>query len=188
MSVYVKEFWRILGGKPGDSTGVSDGTIKEAASRIYRLSQARADFMKAVAIDPNILRTRIEVEATVEIMEEKIRLGREKKPTEQEALVERELRERMVPRQACKHLKGGGMLAGKMWDKYDGPQNHRSVDYSVATHRFPDGKTKIWCLQGCGFESWTGDANWAEAVHMAESSTNCQSSSEMLIKIDKVKK
>ena len=24
MSVYVKEFWRILGGKPGDSTGVSD--------------------------------------------------------------------------------------------------------------------------------------------------------------------
>jgi hypothetical protein len=67
----------------------------------------------------------------------------------------------------CKHLKGGRL---------------RSItrDYNVAAHTFADGRTKIWCLNGCGFEAYPKDVNWAKAIEMAEQSSNRASTTERI--------
>lgn len=71
------------------------------------------------------------------------------------------------PNQSCKHLKGGSRTYGAAYK-----------DYAVASHRFPNNRTKIWCLLNCGFTSWEGDANWLKATSMLESSSNKGSASE----------
>lgn len=65
----------------------------------------------------------------------------------------------------CGHYKGGG-------------NRYAIKDYNVAAHTFPDGKVKIWCMNGCGFKSWNGDANWQQALFMQENTSNNPSSSE----------
>jgi hypothetical protein len=66
----------------------------------------------------------------------------------------------------CHHLKGGRVRLSSM------------RDYNMLTHTFVDGKTKIWCGNGCGFVSWYGDRNWKEATRMSDESTNTPSASE----------
>lgn len=84
----------------------------------------------------------------------------------------------LTPREECRHLKGA---KASCWgvDKFGGPHSSFACkDYNVGCHTFVDGRTKIWCLNGCGFVSWNGDENWTEAKRMVEQSTNCPSSSE----------
>jgi hypothetical protein len=83
----------------------------------------------------------------------------------------------LTPRAECQHMKGGEMSRFG-WDKYAGMKGNRNRDYSVAHHRFSDGREKIWCLQGCGFVSWMGDENWSKAREMMKQSTNSTSGSE----------
>jgi hypothetical protein len=66
----------------------------------------------------------------------------------------------------CLHVKGGPRLKPIF------------RDYAVAQHTFINGRTKIWCLLGCGFVSWNGDKNWKKARQMVELSSNRPSSSE----------
>lgn len=70
------------------------------------------------------------------------------------------------PIKNCKHLKG--------------TQSFRTAhrDYNVACHTFVDGRTKVWCMNGCGFVSWRGDENWKQALDMMEQTSNRPSSSE----------
>ncbi len=75
--------------------------------------------------------------------------------------------ERRIKR--CGHTKGGRRVKGR-------PLIVR--DYSLACHTFIDGRTRIWCLNGCGFEAWNGDKNWEQAYEMFKQSTNTHSSSE----------
>jgi hypothetical protein len=75
------------------------------------------------------------------------------------------LQEKPKPNPYCKHLKGGRIRGV-------------AKDYNVAGHTFPDGRVKIWCLNGCGFEAYPKDANWQEAVAMLDESSNKRSSSE----------
>src|SRR5437899_5673915 len=44
----------------------------------------------------------------------------------------------------CSHKKGG-------------KRRGLHYDYNVGMHTFPDGTTKVWCLNGCGFVSHPGD-------------------------------
>lgn len=75
--------------------------------------------------------------------------------------------EKRPPNPNCKHLKAERTrMAGT------------PKDYNMATHTFADGRTKIWCLNNCGFESFRGDANWRKALEMAEESSNHPSASE----------
>ena len=69
----------------------------------------------------------------------------------------------------CSHLKGG---------------KHRrlhSKDYALGQHTFSDGRTKIWCLLGCGLVAWSGDKNFQNLTKMMELSSNTASSSERTV-------
>lgn len=82
----------------------------------------------------------------------------------------------LTPKKECKHLKGA---EGSPWgiDKYGGPRRSSLIDYNVATHTFINGTTRIWCLNGCGFESWEGDEKWQQALKMIQQTSNTRSSS-----------
>lgn len=77
--------------------------------------------------------------------------------------------QRPLPNPKCKHLKGGGAI-----------RSHYK-DYNIGCHTFIDGRTKIWCLNGCGFVSWEGQKSFVEATRMLEQSNNTKSSSERTI-------
>jgi hypothetical protein len=74
------------------------------------------------------------------------------------------------PKEKCKHLKGASR----------GPKNLHK-DYNVSMHTFPDGRTRVCCLQ-CTWISWQGDENWEEALRMVDQSTNTASKSEVAVK------
>lgn len=90
----------------------------------------------------------------------------------------------LTPKKGCRHMKGGDMSRFG-WDKFGGPRGIGHKDYSVARHTFTDGRQKIWCLQGCGFVSWSGDEKWGQALTMADNSTNSPSSSERHVSMKK---
>jgi len=88
--------------------------------------------------------------------ENAVRLGFAKKPN---------------PRPFCLHVKGGNSRRAA-----------QRKDYNLACHRFPDGITKIWCLNNCGAKWQEDEAGWSEAVDMFEQSSNRESSSEIASK------
>lgn len=99
--------------------------------------------------------------------------------TPEEAIQKQQWRARTTPREECRHLKGA---EASRWgvNKYGGPPRHSGArDYNLACHTFINFKTKIWCLNGCGFVSYPGDPNWKQAVEMFDLSTNTKSSSEI---------
>ena len=81
-------------------------------------------------------------------------------------------------REKCEHQKGG--LASRWGVDTYGKKFGAHKDYNVAGFRFANGKTKIWCLNNCGFVSWQGDENWSKAKSMLEQSTNTLASSEFV--------
>ncbi len=73
---------------------------------------------------------------------------------------------KLFPPSKCKHLKGGSRFRAGY------------KDYNLAMHTFSDGRTKVWCLFGCGLEAWTGDTNFENLRKlMEEKSSNHRSSS-----------
>lgn len=73
------------------------------------------------------------------------------------------------PNPNCDHRKGGRF------------KSKVHADYNVAGHTFFDGSSKIWCLNGCGFVSFPGDANWRVAMEMVDSSSNTWTASERIM-------
>ena len=67
----------------------------------------------------------------------------------------------------CRHLKGGSLRRGLQ------------KDYCLAAHRFSNGRTKIWCLLGCGLVAWNGEKNFENLRNMMEQSTNTPTASEI---------
>jgi len=95
--------------------------------------------------------------------------------TPEEELAKREWLRDRTPKTKCMHLKGGQMTRWG-WDKYGGGTCTR--DYNLACFTFVNFRSRIWCLNGCGFVSNSGDPNWAEALAMFKQSTNTRASSE----------
>jgi hypothetical protein len=98
--------------------------------------------------------------------------------TPEEELAKKEWLKKKTPREECKHLKGA---VASRWgvDVYGGPPiNLPAKDYNLAFFTFVSGKSKIWCLNNCGFVSHSGDPNWKEAVAMFNLSSNTRASSE----------
>jgi len=86
-----------------------------------------------------------------------------------------------TPRSRCRHLKGG---EASRWgvDIYGGNKMGWLKDYSVSMHTFIDGKSRIRCTLGCGYEVWSDTPDkelWKSALRMVDSSTNRRSSSEI---------
>ena len=77
---------------------------------------------------------------------------------------------KLYPPSKCTHLKGAG---GK--SRYS-----PAKDYNLASHTFPDRRTKVWCLYGCGLVAWNGDKNFKNLLKMMEQSSNHHSSSEII--------
>lgn len=71
----------------------------------------------------------------------------------------------------CTHLKG-----------YNGRRVRfqRTEDYNLGQHTFSDGRTKIWCLFGCGLEAWNGDENFNNLQKLVGQSSNTPSASERI--------
>lgn len=77
----------------------------------------------------------------------------------------RQMKVRLLANPNCKHLKGGRLSIGR--------------DYNLALHTFADGRTKMWCLNHCGFKLWDDEVGFSEArILMITQSTNKPSSSE----------
>src|SRR5271157_3808849 len=123
-------------------------TIKEVWNDLRHYEPTEENQRALWRVELNMLYDR------VAYLEDKLSLGKTPEEDAQALRIKR-----------CTHAKGGR-----------GPRV--TTDYNVGCHTFIDGKTKIWCLNGCGFESWTGDANWEKACGMCEQSTNTASSSE----------
>ena len=77
--------------------------------------------------------------------------------------------EKAKPRKNCTHLKGS--RRSQIFCK----------DYNLAAHRFVDGRTKIWCLNNCGFQVWNDQDGFKEAIALMEQSTNTPTSSEHVV-------
>jgi hypothetical protein len=144
---------------------------------------ARKERLVKLLGEPERLRAKKEAIALAEQMQANLREKRRKLAegdshlTEEEILARAQWRESLTPREKCKHLKGG--FASRWgFDKFGGPLGSAIKDYNIGVHRFIDFSVKAWCLNGCGFESRPGDANWDETLRMIDSSTNVQSASE----------
>lgn len=161
---------------PVEMDEVARGVIR---NEIEYLNQRRIRLEKLLA-EPERLRNRKIAEQMAEEMHQNLEAKRRNPPalTEAELLQQFIWRSNLTPKEKCRHLKGG---VASRWgvDKYGGPGFRTEMkDYNLGCHTFVDGKTKIWCLNGCGFVSWNGDENWAKAKEMMDSSTNLPSSSE----------
>lgn len=86
----------------------------------------------------------------------------------------------LTPRSKCKHLKGA-LVSRWGVDRYGGNRLGPAKDYNLARHRFIDFRERIWCLNGCGFESWTGDVNWQKALDMWQYTSNTKSASQSVV-------
>lgn len=151
-------------------------TIRNELQYLYE----RTKRLEKLLAEPERLRNRKIAEQLAEEMHRKlVEKRRNPEPlTTQEQFEKNQWEEDKTPREKCKHLKGG--LASRWGVDIYGDKFGAHKDYNVAGFRFADGKTKIWCLNNCGFVSWQGDENWVKAKSMLEQSTNTLASSEFV--------
>ncbi len=140
---------------------------------------ARRQRLVRLLDEPERLRNKKIAEQLAEDMHAKLQEKRKNPPqlTLEEQAAQQKWQRNLTPRSECRHLKGGWATRWGV-DKYGGAKGFTTKDYNLAFHRFPDLSLKIWCLNGCGFESRPSDTNWKQALEMFKQSSNTQSSSE----------
>jgi len=171
--------WLNLGASP------TNEQLDEEARHVIRqeireLDNRRERIVKLLD-EPERLRNKKIAIKLAEDMQANLREKRRNQPqlTLEEQIAKQEWTKNLTPRAECRHLKGA---EASRWgvDRWGGNKFGTAKDYNLACHTFPDAKTKIWCLNGCGFTSSPSDPNWKQAVEMFRQSSNSKSSSEIV--------